>query len=172
MFKIGELAKQFSISRSTLLYYDKIGLLKPTERSSKNYRLYSSADVDRLKIIIQHREAGIELNEISKLFDIEKNNLTDILTRRLENIQGEIIMLKKQERIILAILIDQVTRSDKIIFDKASWSTLLSNLGFSNKDMMDWHKEFEINSKEEHERFLKAIGMSGKEIKDLKKMLI
>jgi len=35
-----QLAGRFGLSRSTLLYYDSIGLLSPSERTASNYRLY------------------------------------------------------------------------------------------------------------------------------------
>ena len=41
---VGRLARAFGLSRSTLLYYDSIGLLRPTGRSPANYRLYTRAD--------------------------------------------------------------------------------------------------------------------------------
>ncbi len=95
MYTIGKLSKQFNISRSTLLYYDKIGLLRPSDRSESGYRLYSDEDVRHLALIMQHREAGIPLNDIAKLFDIEKNSITEILTDRLTSIQSEIKTTKK-----------------------------------------------------------------------------
>ena len=42
----GELAKSAGLSRSTLLYYDRLGLLRPVGRSESNYRLYSATDAD------------------------------------------------------------------------------------------------------------------------------
>ena len=44
---ITRLAKQFKLSRSTLLYYDRIGLLRPSGRSPSNYRLYTGSDRQR-----------------------------------------------------------------------------------------------------------------------------
>ncbi|WP_241087474.1 MerR family DNA-binding transcriptional regulator [Candidatus Vondammii sp. HM_W22] len=41
MFIIGQVAKEYSLSRSTRLYYDSIGILTPSGRSTSNYRLYS-----------------------------------------------------------------------------------------------------------------------------------
>ena len=43
MYTVGQIAKKFKISRSTLLYYDSIDLLKPKGRSDSNYRLYADA---------------------------------------------------------------------------------------------------------------------------------
>ena len=51
MYTVGQLAKLFGLSRSTLLYYDEIGLLSPSARSASNYRLYSEADIRRVRII-------------------------------------------------------------------------------------------------------------------------
>lgn len=47
MYRIGELAALGGLSRSTLLYYDRIGLLSPSGRSEANYRLYSAEDRER-----------------------------------------------------------------------------------------------------------------------------
>lgn len=172
MFTIGFLTKQFKLSRSTLLYYDKIGLLKPSGRTNSNYRLYSNEDVEKLRAIIKYKDAGISLEDIAKLFDIEKNNITDILTERLKNIQNEIKILKKQESMILAVLIEKVKMSDTKMFDRISWTELLVSLGFSHEDMIKWHRDFERDSPKEHDAFLRAIGMSEDEIKKLRLLLL
>ena len=52
MMTIGKLSKVFGFSRSTLLYYDKIGLIRPSARSKSGYRLYNDKDVSRLEQII------------------------------------------------------------------------------------------------------------------------
>ena len=66
---IGQLCRRFGLSRSTLLYYDRIGLLHPTGRSASNYRLYSDADVQRMERIIVFRQAGIALAKIGRILD-------------------------------------------------------------------------------------------------------
>lgn len=72
MYTIGNLGRMFNISRSTIIYYDKIGLLKPSDRSDSNYRLYSETDVNRLKTIMRHKEAGIPLDDILRLLELKK----------------------------------------------------------------------------------------------------
>ncbi len=52
---IGEIAKQYGLSRSTLLYYDAIGLLRPSGRSESNYRRYTGEDSRRLRLICMYR---------------------------------------------------------------------------------------------------------------------
>ncbi len=39
MLTVGKLAEDFGLSRSTLLYYDRIGLLQPAARTEKGYRV-------------------------------------------------------------------------------------------------------------------------------------
>jgi DNA-binding transcriptional MerR regulator len=51
VYTIGRIARIFGLSRSTLLYYDSIGLLTPTGRSDAGYRLYSEDDRKRLERI-------------------------------------------------------------------------------------------------------------------------
>ena len=40
MHTAGKLARRYALSRSTLLYYHRIGLLVPSGRSAANYRVY------------------------------------------------------------------------------------------------------------------------------------
>jgi DNA-binding transcriptional MerR regulator len=51
MTTISALARRFHLSRSTLLYYDRIGLLRPGGRSLKAYRQYGETEVARLEQI-------------------------------------------------------------------------------------------------------------------------
>ena len=95
MFTIGRLAKQYGLSRSTLLYYDSIGLFKPTSRGNGEYRLYSRADAERLEQIRTYRKAGLKLKDIKLILDAPDNDLTAILENRLEELNREIEALRE-----------------------------------------------------------------------------
>ena len=71
--KIGELAKRAGCQVVTIRYYEKEGLLPRPERSEGNYRLYDSADVERLHFIRHCRLLGISLTEIKALLAFEEN---------------------------------------------------------------------------------------------------
>ncbi len=45
---IGKLAKQFNLSTQAIRYYEKLGLIEYSQRSSKGYRLYSQKAINRL----------------------------------------------------------------------------------------------------------------------------
>ncbi|MGY3723843.1 DNA-binding transcriptional regulator, MerR family [Granulicatella balaenopterae] len=65
LYTIGEAAKMCNISRKTLRYYDKIGLLHPDEVSEQTgYRYYSLENVLKLPIIKYYKQMGFKLDEI------------------------------------------------------------------------------------------------------------
>jgi len=164
MYTIGELTKDFGLSRSTILYYDKIGLLKPTERAKNNYRRYSDEDRLILADIIRYRETGISLEDIRKLLDMNRTNITEILTDRLKHIQTEMKSLKKQEVMIIEVMINEVAENMTAPFNRVSWTNLLRNIGYSDEDMYEWHKNFEMDNPIRHMAFLKALGFTDEKI--------
>lgn len=70
LFSVGEVCKQTGITRKTLFYYDKIGLLKPAERTrTQQFKRYDSGGLDRLRKILAYRKAGLNIAEIRHLLD-------------------------------------------------------------------------------------------------------
>ncbi|MGG3925165.1 MerR family transcriptional regulator [Metabacillus fastidiosus] len=69
---IGELAKQLGITIRTLRYYDKIGLLKPSDYKEGGHRLYSIEAIVRLQQIQSLKFIGLSLRDISSLLETEK----------------------------------------------------------------------------------------------------
>lgn len=104
---VGRLAEMFNMSRSALLYYDRMGLLHSAARSGGNYRLYSQCDVERLRQVCLYRKMGIPLKEILRLLNRTKNGGTpsrEILRRRLASLETEIESLQTQQRQIVRLL--------------------------------------------------------------------
>lgn len=66
LYRIGELSKVAGISQRTIDYYTKLGLISPEKRTQKNYRLYNSATLKRLKRIHQMKEQKLSLEEIKE----------------------------------------------------------------------------------------------------------
>ena len=50
-FHIGELAKQTHCPVQTIRYYEREGLLAAPARSPRNYRRYSTEDVERVRTL-------------------------------------------------------------------------------------------------------------------------
>ncbi len=66
-YSISQVAKKLNISRDTLRYYDKLGLVCPV-RGDNRYRYYSEEDVSRLMYIRVMKFAGFSLDEVQMVF--------------------------------------------------------------------------------------------------------
>ena len=80
MMKISEMSKLTGVSIRTLQYYDKIGLLCPTEYTESGYRLYDDTALERLQQILLFRELEFPLKEIKRIIN-EKSNPPAMLGR-------------------------------------------------------------------------------------------
>ncbi|MFD0406737.1 MerR family transcriptional regulator [Kitasatospora sp. NPDC127116] len=82
-WSVGQVSGFAGVTIRTLHYYDRSGLLAPSERSPAGYRLYSGADLARLQQILFYRELGFPLDEIADILaDPQANALDHLLARR------------------------------------------------------------------------------------------
>ena len=163
MFTIGQVAKKYSLSRSTLIYYDKIGVLKPSGRSASNYRLYSTGDLKKMERIQLFRSAGLSLVAIESLLDQESTGLNSTLENRLLTINGEIQRLRNQQSVILKILKNESLQRSTRVLSKEVWVSILRAAGLDDAGMRNWHIEFEKTSPEAHQDFLESLGIEEQE---------
>jgi len=63
LLRIGEIARRARVRPDTLRYYDRLGLLKPEERSAGGYRLYAPTAVDRVAFVKKAQILGLSLSE-------------------------------------------------------------------------------------------------------------
>jgi DNA-binding transcriptional MerR regulator len=66
---VGDLAHAAGVTVRALHYYDEIGLLVPSGRTSAGYRTYSYADLLRLQRVLGYRALGLPLDAIGALLD-------------------------------------------------------------------------------------------------------
>jgi len=67
--QIGEVADLTGLSVKTIRHYADVGLVTPSARSAGGFRLYASADVDRLLAIRRMKPLGFTLDEMRQLLD-------------------------------------------------------------------------------------------------------
>lgn len=92
-YTAGELARLFNIPKQTMLYYDKMGILKPEFVAENGYRYYSTPQYLTLEIILFLRKMDISVPDIRKFWrtgpettfsgfwTAEKKNVSNRLTR-------------------------------------------------------------------------------------------
>ena len=168
MYTIGQVAKKFLISRSTLIYYDSIGVLSPSGRSEANYRLYSDDDLKKMERITLFRNAGLPLDAIASLLNQEGDEINSALEQRLLAINNEIQALRNQQKVILNILQNSDLAKNARIMSKEIWVSLLAASGLDEAGMQKWHIEFEHMSPEAHQDFLESIGIEENEIASIR----
>lgn len=68
LVSIGELARRMGVATSALRYYERLGLLSPTDRSPQGRR-YTPESMERVAFIHLCQDAGFTLAETGRLLD-------------------------------------------------------------------------------------------------------
>lgn len=166
---ISRLAQSFGLSRSTLLYYDKIGLLPPSGRTDSGYRYYTESDRLRLERICTFRQAGLSLEDIQSILASEDAPYAAVIERRLKEIGKEILDLKEKQRVLSSMLRSLVSGvHHPEIVDKNMWIEMLRAAGMDQDAMDCWHAEFERRAPEAHHEFLLSIGIPEEEARQIR----
>ncbi|MDX5300428.1 MAG: MerR family transcriptional regulator [Gammaproteobacteria bacterium] len=87
--QIAELERRTGVSRHTLRFYEKEGLLPEVERGSNNYRTYPEQAVQRVEMLRQLKALGFSLREIREVTDA-------LRTKRMDCAQGAALMAEKR----------------------------------------------------------------------------
>jgi MerR family transcriptional regulator/heat shock protein HspR len=110
VFMISVAAELADMHPQTLRMYEARGLIEP-QRSPKGTRLYSQADVDRLRRIQEMTtELGMNLAGVERVFELEDKlarlqSKVDTLERRARDLQQEIARLEEVRRSVTAEIV-------------------------------------------------------------------
>ena len=136
MYRISQLAELSGLARSTLLYYEKIGLLCG-RRSPNGYRHYSNKDLQQLELIKLLHAGGLTLEECRSC--IFGGIQPDILKKRLQSLDDE-------------------------IEQKQTARTLLESLlGENALGLREFHHQLEMRAPEAHHQWLQSHGFNEKD---------
>jgi DNA-binding transcriptional MerR regulator len=168
MVTVSVLARAVGLARSTLLYYDRIGLLPPARRSTSRYRLYGDDARSRLEAIRVYRSVGLGLGEIRALLDARGGGTAAVLSARLDRLNHEIASLREQQRVIVELLKNRALLKRTRALDKRRWVQILAAAGLDEDAMHRWHVEFEALAPESHQDFLESLGIAPREIASIR----
>ena len=101
MYLISELAAKLGVSRTTLLYYERLGLVTG-QRLDNGYRYYSEGDLQRLILIQQLQSAGLSLKECQECLQAKLDK--SLLERRLNQLNEEIEKKQHARELLMALL--------------------------------------------------------------------
>lgn len=168
-FSISQLARSFGLSRSTLLYYDRIGLLRAPERTAAGYRRYTQHEYKRLERICMFRGAGLPLSDVQKLLSSDTAPTVRILEKRLRELESQILFLRNQQHVTIAMLKNMTSGTYGPVVDKKMWVKMLEAAGMDESSMAIWHAEFESRAPGAHYEFLLSLGIPEDEAQEIRK---
>ncbi|MGZ3183973.1 MAG: MerR family transcriptional regulator [Telluria sp.] len=157
---IGALARGAGVSRTTVLYYEKLGLIQPRGRSAGNYRCYGPQALERLRQVRAYRETGMSLAAIARL--LAQGGRPNAIEERLEQIATEMARLQEQQRVLLQLLGAGARRERQMT--KEGWTALLRKAGLDDAAMARWHALFERQAPLAHRAFLRSLGLDDAEV--------
>lgn len=163
MLTVTQLARECGLSRTTILYYEREGLLAPAHRSENGYRWYGEKEIQRLKTISSYRSYGLPISSIRTLLAQKGKSQAEILKDHFNELEREIQNLRAQQKAIVVLLQEPQLIEDNIV-TKERWVQIMQAAGFSENDMVTWHQKFEEMEPAEHQQFLESLGIEQDEI--------
>lgn len=110
-YQIGELAARGGVTRDTLRYYERLGLLPQVPRTGGGFRRYSPAALERLRFIKQAQTLGLTLHEVGDLIRHQDRGggrrcrqVRDLLQAKLDDLQHKLAELEAFRRTLAGFL--------------------------------------------------------------------
>ena len=106
MYSVKDVCDRFGITRKTLFYYDRIGLLKPADRQGvQHFKFYDFEALSRLESILEYRGAGLSIDDIKKVIDLDDKEvilgiLMDVRKRLISEARQKEEEIRKLEELI------------------------------------------------------------------------
>ncbi len=94
LHRVNEFARLAGVTVKTLHHYDRLGLLKPT-RTHAGYRLYASADRERLEQIALLKFIGLPLKDIKTLLDGRSPHAAGVLVAQRRALEEQRLRLDR-----------------------------------------------------------------------------
>ncbi|OEE02292.1 MerR family transcriptional regulator [Vibrio cyclitrophicus] len=168
MLSIKQFCEQLEVCRTTVLYYERKGLITPAARASNGYRQYGERELDRFRSILAYRSHGIPVSEIESLLQQSQDEDRDVVLRQqFAALDLEIQKLRQQQQSIMALLKDPELLNQGLL-TKERWTEILKESGMDEQGMINWHKRFEQMEPLGHLKFLQSLNIDEDEIAQIR----
>jgi DNA-binding transcriptional MerR regulator len=99
--RIGQLAARCGVTRDTIRFYERAGLLPKPRRTATRHRIYDHQTAHKIRFIRRSQDLGLTLDDIRQLIELSESDsptagrqVADILRSRLEAIESRIAGLE------------------------------------------------------------------------------
>ncbi|WP_105956599.1 MerR family transcriptional regulator [Apilactobacillus quenuiae] len=104
--KISEVIKKYNISKQTLYYWERIGLLYKINKDSNGYRNYNEQDLKQIEFVSCMRNAGMTIDKLQKymlLYSYGEHTFEQrkqLIADQLEEIKYQILKYKNAQQVL------------------------------------------------------------------------
>lgn len=124
-FTTGEFANLCNVEKSTLFFYDRIGLFSPDIVEDNGYRLYSAYKFEEFEMISMFRHMGMSIDRIKKYIkDRTPNEYIKILNENISDVD------KEMERLISI----RKSLETKIALTEEGQNAVLNSIDFEDSE--------------------------------------
>lgn len=134
-YTTGDLAKLAGVSVRTVQYYDKRGILVPSQLSEGGRRIYSESDLEKLRLICFLRDLDFSIEQIKRLYAEEnaKQVLELLLVEHIKAIKQQLAEKKAKLDIAVNLL-------DRVKTDSSQSLEFLSDISLTMKNQKSLKK--------------------------------
>ena len=134
-YSTGDLAKLAGVSVRTVQYYDKRGILLPSQLTEGGRRIYTESDLERLRMICFLREIDFPIEQIKRLF-AEKNAKQVLELLLVEHIkETEEQLAEKKAKLDIA-----VNLLDRVKSQSGQSLEFLTDISLTMKNQLVWRR--------------------------------
>lgn len=136
-YQVKEFADMAGVTVRTLQYYDRIGLMKPSDKTDANHRLYERKDLLKLQQILTLKQLGFTLKEIKSMLNHPNLDLRSALAVQKQSIDAQIEQLQSVSSAMdHAMEILDTTEN----WDWESVQTIIQ--GVTDKHYLEWVRKY------------------------------
>ena len=100
--RIGQLAARCGVTRDTIRFYERAGLLPQPRRTATRHRIYDQQTAQQIRFIRKSQDLGLTLEDIRQLIELSESDspmaarrVAEILRSRLDAIESRIASFEK-----------------------------------------------------------------------------
>lgn len=106
-YHTSQFAQKAAVSVRTLRYYDKVGLLPPSQYTESGHRLYSDDDLVNLQQILALKFLGFSLDEIKRYLQTNPQRFREVLAKQKA--------MMREKRTQLDSIIQAIEEAEKLV---------------------------------------------------------
>ena len=116
--QIGEVAERTGLSLRTIRYYEEVGIVTPSARTSGGFRLYTETDVARPRLVRRMKPLDFSLEEMKDLLTVlDQLETGDALSSDHQTLLGRLAMYREAVNARVAALHEQLETAEGFAAD-------------------------------------------------------